>query len=78
MSNPDAVAGQDALPGQDDRLGADFTDGTFPTDTGQPETQGDEPLDAELGDEGQGDVDEEDLGGHDGSDAPADLRDGTE
>lgn len=78
MSNPDALAGQDALAGEGDRLGADFTDGTFPTDTGQPETQGDEPLDAELGDDGQGDIADDDLAGHDGSDAPTDLRDGTE
>lgn len=31
------------------------SEGTFPTDTEQPETQGDDPLEAELGDDGQGD-----------------------
>ncbi len=39
----------------------------------QPETQGDEPLDAELGDEGQGDLGEGDGRQHSG-DAPDDLR----
>ncbi|MFJ4223544.1 hypothetical protein [Microbacterium sp. NPDC089695] len=39
----------------------DEPDQTFPTDTArsdaeQPETQGEEPLDAELGDDGQGDL----------------------
>nr|WP_201470480.1 hypothetical protein [Microbacterium hydrocarbonoxydans] len=55
----------------------DFTDGTFPTDTDEPETQGEDPLEAELGDEGQGDLDLADDSGAPG-DAPRDLRDGTE
>jgi hypothetical protein len=56
----------------------DFTDGTFPTDTSQPETQGDEPLEAELGEDGQGDLAPEDEGLPHSGDAPSDLRDGTE
>lgn len=39
----------------------------------QPDTQGDEPLDAELGDDGQGDLAEGDEQLHSG-DAPTDLR----
>ncbi|MEI3842787.1 MULTISPECIES: hypothetical protein [Microbacterium] len=39
----------------------------------QPETQGDEPLDADLGEEGQGDVGHEEDARHSG-DAPDDLR----
>lgn len=46
----------------------------FPTDDEQPETQGEEALEAELGDDGQGDISPEDEGvGHSG-DAPTDLR----
>jgi hypothetical protein len=56
----------------------DFTDGTFPTDTSQPETQGDGPLEAELGEDGQGDLAPEDEGLPHSGDAPSDLRDGTE
>ncbi|MBT2484111.1 MULTISPECIES: hypothetical protein [unclassified Microbacterium] len=77
MSNPQAFANnQDPLDGT-------FRAGTFPTDTYaedalQPETQGDEPLEAELGEDGEGDLAPEDQGtGHSG-DAPTDLRDGTE
>jgi len=55
----------------------DFTDGTFPTDTDEPETQGEDPLEAELGEDGQGDLDLADESGASG-DAPRDLRDGTE
>lgn len=55
----------------------DFTDGTFPTDTNAPETQGEEPLEAELGEDGQGDLDPADEQAAPG-DAPRDLRDGTE
>lgn len=55
-----------------------FVDETFPTDTSQPETQGDEPLDAELGEDGQGDLAPEDEGMSHSGDAPTDLRDGTE
>lgn len=39
----------------------------------QPETQGDEPVDAELGEDGQGDMAEGDGPQHSG-DAPDDLR----
>ena len=39
----------------------------------QPDSQGDEPLDAELGDAGQGDLAEGDVATHSG-DAPQDLR----
>ncbi|WP_313356650.1 hypothetical protein [Microbacterium sp.] len=39
----------------------------------QPDSQGDEPLDAELGDDGQGDLAEGDEQLHSG-DAPTDLR----
>ena len=39
----------------------------------QPETQGDEPIETEIGDEGQGDLGEGDLQQHSG-DAPDDLR----
>lgn len=56
----------------------DFTDGTFPTDTAQPETQGEDALEAELGDDGQGDLDAADEPDAAGGDAPRDLRDGTE
>lgn len=50
----------------------------FPTDAEQPETQGEEPVEAELGEEGQGDLTPEDEGDGRSGDAPADLRDGTE
>jgi len=39
----------------------------------QPDTQGDLPVDAELGEDGQGDLAEGDEGAHTG-DAPDDLR----
>lgn len=39
----------------------------------QPDSQGDEPLDAELGEDGQGDLAEGDVQQHSG-DAPDDLR----
>lgn len=55
----------------------DFTDGTFPPDPDQPETQGENPLDAEIGEDGQGDLDLQDDGSA-GAEAPTDLRDGTE
>ncbi|WP_435748543.1 hypothetical protein [Microbacterium sp. PMB16] len=42
--------------------------------TAQPETQGDEPLDAELGEDGQGDLAPEDEGSAHSGDAPSDLR----
>jgi len=56
----------------------DFRDGTFPTGTGQPQTQDDDPLDAEIGENGQGDLAPEDEGSAHSGDAPTDLRDGTE
>lgn len=55
----DAVAEQD--------LGASF-------DELQPESQGDAPLDAELGADGQGDILAEDEPAADRDDAPDDLR----
>ena len=78
MSNIDAFANSlppnmPGIPRVDD-----FTDGTFPTNTGQPETQGEEALEAELGDDGQGDLDLEDEPDAVGADAPRDLRDGSE
>lgn len=72
MMNPEAFMDR-----PDGELSEDFSDGTLPSDAGQPETQEDEPLEAELGENGQGDLAEGDEGGHDGSDAPRDLRDGT-
>lgn len=82
MSNPEAFANslEPQLPEEEDLVesGADPTDGTFPTDTEQPESQGEDPLDAELGDAGQGDLSPEDEGSQHSGDAPADLRDGTE
>lgn len=81
MSNPEAFAMSQmpALPDEEHiDYGDEMTDGTFPTDTQQPETQGDDPLDAELGEDGQGDLAPEDEGGQHSGDAPADLRDGTE
>ncbi len=82
MSNPEAFAsGQDpALPEEEDLVesGEDPTDGTFPTDVEQPDSQGNDPLEAEIGEDGQGDLSPEDeSSGHSG-DAPRDLRDGTE
>ncbi|APH43551.1 hypothetical protein BMW26_00200 [Microbacterium sp. 1.5R] len=78
MSNIDAFANSfppdmPGIPRVDD-----FSDGTFPTDTDQPETQGDDPVDAELGDDGQGDLAPEDEVLQHSGDAPTDLRDGTE
>ena len=39
----------------------------------EPDTQGSDPLEADLGEDGQGDMAESDDGGHSG-DAPDDLR----
>ncbi|QNA91270.1 MULTISPECIES: hypothetical protein [unclassified Microbacterium] len=50
----------------------------YPTDAEQPETQGDDPVEAELGEDGQGDIAPEDEGGGHSGDAPTDLRDGSE
>lgn len=55
----------------------DATDYPSPTDDEQPETQGEEPLDAELGPDGQGDIGgdvDPDLGL---ASAPSDLDEGT-
>ena len=52
----------------------DSSDGVFPADVAQPETQGDDPLEAELGDDGQGDLAPEDEGAQHSGDAPTDLR----
>lgn len=78
MSNIDAFA--NSLPPEMPGIPPvdDFTDGTFPTDTSRPETQGDDVLEAELGDDGQGDLAPEGEGRQHSGDAPADLRDGTE
>ncbi|MCP1428389.1 hypothetical protein J3D45_000887 [Microbacterium foliorum] len=78
MSNIDAFANSfppemPGIPPVDD-----FRDGTFPTDTAQPQTQEDDPLDAEIGENGQGDLAPEDEGASHSGDAPTDLRDGTE
>ncbi|WP_341955960.1 hypothetical protein [Microbacterium sp. LWH13-1.2] len=78
MSNVDAFANSfppnmPGIPPVDD-----FSDGTFPTNTDQPETQGEDALEAELGDDGQGDLDVEDEPDAGGGDAPRDLRDGSE
>lgn len=56
----------------------DATDYTFPTHDEQPETQGEEPLDAELGEAGQGDIGgdvDPDLGLES---TPSDYQEGTE
>lgn len=77
MSDPDALINSQATDPMSETGGPkddDPTDGTFPTDAEQPESQGDEPLEAELGDDGQGDLapgDDEPGSG----DAPRDLRD---
>ncbi|GAA2939033.1 hypothetical protein GCM10010458_24560 [Microbacterium luteolum] len=65
MSNPEGLINS-----------MDPVDGAFvfPTDVEQPETQGDEPLEAELGEDGQGDLAAEDEGGPHSGDAPTDLR----
>lgn len=65
MSNPEGLINS-----------MDPTEGAFvfPTDTEQPETQGDEPLEAELGEDGQGDIAAEDEGSGHSGDAPNDLR----
>lgn len=44
-------------------------------DERQPESQGDSPIEAELGDDGQGDIPAEDApSSSDGNDGPQDLR----
>lgn len=63
MSNPEGLINS-----------MDPTDGTFPTDVEQPETQGEEPLEAELGEDGQGDLSPADENSAHSGDAPTDLR----
>ncbi|WP_341946900.1 hypothetical protein [Microbacterium sp. LWH11-1.2] len=63
MSNPEGLINS-----------MDPIDGIFPTDVEQPETQGDEPLEAELGEDGQGDLAREDEGTPYSGEAPTDLR----
>lgn len=46
----------------DNPHGADIPPADLPDESVQPETQGTEPVDAELGDDGQGDLAPEDLG----------------
>jgi hypothetical protein len=75
MMNPEAFMGRQE-PLVPEEADDDFTDGTFPAENDQPETQGEDPLDAEIGEDGQGDLDLQDDGGE--ADAPTDLRDGTE
>lgn len=50
-------ADPDEIPGDDDQIPAS----DLPTDEMQPDTQGDDPLEAELGEDGQGDLSPEDL-----------------
>jgi len=50
-TNPDLPAGSADIPATD-----------LPDEAFQPETQGADPVDAELGDSGQGDLAPEDLG----------------
>ncbi|MEV4776621.1 hypothetical protein [Microbacterium sp. LWH12-1.2] len=74
MSNIDAFA--NSLPPEMPGIPPvdDVTDDSFPTDQQQPETQGEEPLDAELGEDGRGDLapgDEPEAV----RDEPRDLRD---
>jgi hypothetical protein len=74
MMNPEAFLGpQDPL--VPEAADDDFTDGTFPAEEEQPETQGEDPLEAEIGEDGQGDLDLEDEGSLD--EEPTDLRDGS-
>lgn len=72
MMNPEAFLGPQDPPVPEE----DFSDGTFPSEDEQPETQGEDPLDAEIGEDGQGDLEADDDGPV--PDAPTDLRDGTE
>ncbi|WP_322411338.1 hypothetical protein [Microbacterium invictum] len=44
-----------------DTLAADAPEEAYPDEVLQPETQGDDPVAAELGEEGQGDLAPEDL-----------------
>ncbi|WP_102193650.1 hypothetical protein [Microbacterium aurantiacum] len=82
MSNPDALANsqepmfQNATDDVDES--EDLSDLTFPTDTGQPETQGEEPLEAELDEDGQGDLAFNDGPDAVSGDAPEDLRESLE
>lgn len=57
--DPVTLTGADPaeLPHEDDQIPAY----DLPTDAMQPETQGEDPIEAELGDDGQGDLAPEDL-----------------
>lgn len=78
MSNPDAFARsqepmfQNATDDLDES--EDLSDLTFPTDTDQPESQGEEPLEADLGEDGQGDLAPDAGSDAVSGDAPDDLR----
>ncbi|WP_217176998.1 hypothetical protein [Streptomyces sp. AC495_CC817] len=74
MTNPDSFmnATDPLVPEHED-----FTEGTLPTDAEQPETQGEEPIDAELGDDGQGDLDDVANTATRADDGPDDLREST-
>ena len=61
-----------SIPDPDDDIPAEDTAATRLPGL-QPESQGDEPLETEIGDDGQGDLGEGDLQQHSG-DGPDDLR----
>ncbi|WP_164234021.1 hypothetical protein [Microbacterium hydrocarbonoxydans] len=76
MSNPDAfVNSQAPLP---DLPSEELSDATMPEDEEQPETQGEEPQEAELGEDGQGDPGPEGEPDLPLTDPPEDLRDAVE
>lgn len=82
MTNPDAFARsqkpmfENATDEVDES--DDLSDLTLPTDTDQPETQGDEPLEAELDEDGEGDLSPNEGTDVVSGDAPQDLRDSLE
>lgn len=57
--DPITLTGDDPaqIPSDDDEIPAS----DLPTDAQQPDTQGDDPIEAELGEDGQGDLAPEDL-----------------
>ncbi|KJL30107.1 hypothetical protein [Microbacterium oxydans] len=86
MSNPDALANSQAplpdlphvpeeplLPEEEETVEAREA-AAAPVGGEQPETQGDEPLDAELGENGEGDLAPGDEPDTSGADQPTDLR----
>ena len=75
MSNPDAFLNSQ-VPTPDTPTVPD--EPVFPTDAEQPETQGEEPLEAELGEDGEGDLAPGDVTSTASGDAPTDLRDSVE